>query len=158
MIVTLAQILATLRDMQRRDPAADPVISVDLRDPRFDWTAIHGCTDGGYPGIDVGQRRDCRLRTTRQDGLHVHWFADRIEMHVDRVDPTRDPIGHALADTKAGEGAIKGSLLGLFLAAVTGDARLIGVGAAIGAIGGAATPARPARVVPLARLLAAHAH
>ena len=156
MIVTLAQILATLRDMQRRNPAADPVISVALHDPRFDWTAIRGCTDGGYPGIDVGQRRDCRLRTTRQDGLHIHWFADRIEMHVDRVDPTRNPIGHALADTKAGEGVIKGSLIGLFLAAVTGDARLIGIGAAVGAIGGASIPARRARVVPLGRLLAAY--
>ena len=155
-MITLAKILAALREMQRRNPAVDPVISVGLHDPRFDWAAVRGCNNGGYPGIDVGQRRDCRIRTTRQDGLHIHWFADRIEMHVDRVDPTRDPIGHALADTMAGEGAIKGSLSGLFRAAVTGDGRLIGFGAGVGAIGGASTPARPARVVPLGRLLAAY--
>jgi hypothetical protein len=91
--------------MQQRRPDVDPVISVERGDPTFDWAAVHGCSDGGYPGIPVGQQRDCRILTTRQDGLHIHWFPDRIEMHVDRVDPMRDPIGHALADTKAGEGA-----------------------------------------------------
>jgi hypothetical protein len=154
-VITLSQILATLRSMQQRRPDVDPVISVERGDPTFDWAAVHGCSDGGYPGIPVGQQRDCRILTTRQDGLHIHWFPDRIEMHVDRVDPMRDPIGHALADTKAGEGVVAGSLVGLVLAAMAGDARLVALGAAVGGVAGAFTPARPPLVVPLRRLLEA---
>lgn len=150
---TLADAVAVLRDMQRQRPDAAPVISVQRGDPDFDWAAIDGCSDGGYPGIDVGQQRDCRIRTTRRDGLHIHWFPDRIELHVDRVDPMRDPIGHALADTKAGEGVVTGGLIGLALAAMSGDGRLIALGAAVGGIAGASKPARAPLVVPLRQLL-----
>ena len=152
-MITLTHLAYALRRMRDQRPDVDPVIRIERGDPRFDWAAITGGANGGVPGIDVGQLGDIRVSTAEGDGLHVHTFADRIEVHLDRVDPLRDPLGHLLADTGAAEGALKGAGLGLLLTLLTEDPRFIGLGAGLGAMAGATTAARRPFVVPLQALL-----
>lgn len=154
-MIRLATIVAELREMRRMHPNVDAVVRVDRGDDRFAWGDLCSCSDGGLPGLDVGQHQDCRLRTERRDGMHVHVFPDRVEMHLDRIDPLVDPLGHVLADTAALEGLIKGAGIGAVLALVTKDAKYLAVAAALGGAIGATRPARRPLVVSLSELLAA---
>lgn len=152
-MIGLGHIVAALRELVRARPEVDHVIRVARGDRRFDWSALRDASDGGLPGLDVGQHADYRFRTEQNDGLHVHVFADRVELHLDRADPLRDVIAHILTDTAAAEGALKGAGLGLLVSLLTDDPKYIAVGAALGAAAGATSPARSPQITHLADLL-----
>jgi hypothetical protein len=40
-------------------------------DSRLDWSAFGRCTNRGYPGLDLGQRGDCRWSLPGGRGLHA---------------------------------------------------------------------------------------
>ena len=73
-------------------------------DPRLD-SELFSCSTRGIPSIHQGQSGNCRWRLSGGRALHAHWFrqARIVRFHIDRIDPERDPLGHLLADTYAGE-------------------------------------------------------
>lgn len=152
-MIGLAQILVVLRKLGEARPGVEPIVRIKRGDQRFDWRELCGCSDGGFPSLHVGQHRDCRFRTERRDGLHIHVFLDRLEIHLDRIDPIKDPIGHLVADTAMVEDMLKGAGIGLLLALMADEPKLIAVGATLGAAAGASRAARPRQIIPLESLL-----
>jgi len=67
-----------------------------------------------HTGDPRGQRADYRRPLPDGRGIHVKEFADRYEVHWDKVDPTEDFLGHVLAD--APHWLLFGGLLGVKLA------------------------------------------
>ncbi|MGP6220766.1 hypothetical protein [Caldiplasma sukawensis] len=47
-----------------------------------------------------GQKSDWRHSLQgRREGIHLIEFNDRYEMHVDRYDPSKNPLGHLIFDS-----------------------------------------------------------
>ena len=135
-----------------------PVVRLARGDRGFAWHTLPGCTDGGWPGIDVGQNRDCRYATDGADGLHLQTFDHHcyVEVHLDQRDACRDPVGHAAADTNLLPGLVVGTLLGALIggAAKGGKGATAGAaaGAAIGGLVGGHIPKRSRLVLSLVEL------
>jgi hypothetical protein len=75
--------------------------------------------DGGLRlsvGLPVGQQADWRATYPDCGGLHVRDFGSHYVAHLDRVNPTCDPVGHVVQDTPHLAGGIAvGALVGLLL-------------------------------------------
>lgn len=50
-------------------------------------------------GLIKGQLKDWRLALDSGPGIHVREYADRYEVHVDNVDPSKGIVQHLAADT-----------------------------------------------------------
>lgn len=107
------------------------------------------CSPSPLPAVDAGQTHDCRWPTDGPEGLHAHVAGDRIRLHLDRVDATRHPLRHIVADTALWPGAIAGATCCF---ALTGSPAVALAGAALGALIGARRDHRPVRVIRLDRL------
>ncbi|WP_135829915.1 hypothetical protein [Halorussus halobius] len=86
-------------------------------DLRIATDAVVHPSDAGFvahAGDPRGQRADYRRPLPDGAGVHVKEFADRYEVHWDRVDPTEDFLGHVLAD--APHWLLVGGLVGVKLA------------------------------------------
>jgi hypothetical protein len=57
----------------------------------------------------VASYRDSR----RRDSVHIVEYPDRWELHVDRYNPRREPLGHVLVDAPEQTAAAVGEALGL---------------------------------------------
>src|SRR5258706_7508223 len=65
-------------------------------------------------GLPVGQSTDWRYKYPTCAGLHVRDFGSFYSAHLDRVNPTCDPVGHLVSDTPQIAGGLAfGALLGL---------------------------------------------
>lgn len=118
-------------DGLREEGGQRPHLVFSYDDPRLDWSALGCCSNQGYPGLDKGQRGDCRWSVHGQRSLHAHWHDDRVEFHIDQQDPVRNPIGHLLFDTPAGAFALIGAV-GVGLATGSAGKALLG---ALGGVG-----------------------
>jgi hypothetical protein len=52
-----------------------------------------------YTETRLGEPRGARRQFRNSSGVHVREYEDQYEVHVDRVDPRTDPIGHLLRDS-----------------------------------------------------------
>jgi hypothetical protein len=133
------EIVEVLRASQARCARGElAVLRVSTGDPRVDWPDLAGCDDGGIPSLPFGQASSCRFSTDGADGLHAHYYPDRVEFHLDASDPRRSLIGHALADTMAAPGMAAGLLVSVLAPRVVGAIAGAAVGLALGSL-------RPAR-------------
>jgi hypothetical protein len=73
----------------------------------------------------VASYRDSR----RRDSVHIVEYPDRWELHVDRYNPRREPLGHVLVDAPEQTAAAVGEALGLD--------RALGLGRRVGRAAGA---------------------
>lgn len=103
-LLTIAAIAAGLRRLRRLD-AKRPHLVVAYDDTRFDWRSFDQCNSDDLPSLDFGQRADCRWSVSGGQSVHAHWYADRVEFHLDLVDPRRNALGHLARDTNILEGA-----------------------------------------------------
>lgn len=76
----------------------------------------------GHTGDPRGQYADLRRPLPDGTGLHVKEYADRFDVHWDKVDPTQNFLGHLVADAPhwflfGGFAAFKLSRVSLALAA-----------------------------------------
>jgi hypothetical protein len=126
-------ILARVREQH----GGRPCLELDYNDRRVAWQSFIDVGDGGYPGLAQGQDRDSRWSITDGSGLHGHWFSRRrvLRLHIDSVDPRRDPVGHVVADTHVPAWTGLGAVAGLVLFEFALPALLFG--AAVGALVGA---------------------
>lgn len=92
-------------------------------------------------GLPLGQAADWRLRLTEDRCLHVREYSDRFAVHIDRLDPQADPLGHLAVDcaplwiagwaiaggavTRSAAGAASCALLGGALAALREGVRIV---------------------------------
>ncbi|NEU55240.1 hypothetical protein [Halorussus sp. MSC15.2] len=86
-------------------------------DLRIAKDAVPHPTSAGFvchTGDPRGQRADYRRPLPDGRGIHVKAFADRYEVHWDKVDPTEDFLGHVVAD--APHWLLVGGFLGFKLA------------------------------------------
>lgn len=114
-----------------------PIAKTALADPRLCGAEV----SVGWPS---GQSADYRFPPDATcQGLHVHEFADRWEVHLDRVHPSCDLLEHlrqdapqALCATTTSIGAVIGGLAGRTLASALfgGGVGLI-LGLVVSAIG-----------------------
>lgn len=154
-----ARSLVTWLDQLQPTVANDELAIIRIRanDARVDWNSFGTHRACALPGAPVGQRADHRFHGCNGRGLHVQEFeAGYVDVHLDSVDPCRDPVGHGIADTRAAEGALVGAGILLFLALVTKTSVLpmVGLGASAGGLMGACVPKRQPRVFELDKLLA----
>lgn len=85
-------------------------------------------------GLPLGQRSDFRFRLDECAGLHVRDFGTHYEAHIDKVDPSCDPVEHGLQDAP-GATIIGTAALGALLGGFLGKSRdALFAGAAIGAL------------------------
>jgi hypothetical protein len=89
-----------------------PHLVVALDDHRVAWEQFNFCTNGGYDGLPVGQKKDCRFSLRDGRSLHLHWMEKVACFHVDLKDPVRDPLGHLAQDTNILEGVALGAAMG----------------------------------------------
>lgn len=117
-------------------------LEVALADQRIDWHAITRAGNGGLPALGHGQDADARYSLGGGRSLHTHFFARRgvARMHLDKVDPRRDAVGHLVTDTHIAHGAGVGGLLAL-AASATPWGILLGV--VLGGAAGAAAEDPP---------------
>ncbi|WP_115864439.1 hypothetical protein [Halorussus litoreus] len=87
---------------------------VDLRIAKDAVVRPPGAGFVAHTGDPRGQRADYRRPLPDGAGVHVKAFADRYEVHWDRVDPTEDFLGHVLFD--APHWLLFGGVLGVRLA------------------------------------------
>ncbi len=149
------QITNLLRGAEARLPPGQlPTLSVPVNSREIEWHTFPSCSDGGFPGINVGQTRDCRYQTDGREGLHAQVFNDRqgerVEFHLDKEDACRAPVGHLFADTKVGWGLFFGGVAGLVAGLIVGVAtrswkKGLAVGAGCLTAGGAIGAFVPAR-------------
>jgi len=52
----------------------------------------------GEMALPTGQWYDYRIPLTDGSAVHVKVYGDRYEAHLDKVDPAKDPVGHAFVD------------------------------------------------------------
>lgn len=91
---------------QTRLSTWDGIVSRVLReshhvDLRISKDAVTHPSSAGFvchTGDPRGQRADYRQPLPDGKGIHVKEFADRFEVHWDKVDPTEDFLGHLVAD------------------------------------------------------------
>lgn len=79
----------------------------DVTNP-LDWEF----TVGG--GKSVGQMSNYRVGLPDGRGIHVKEYEDRYQVHWDKVDPERNPVGHLLSDAPVETGIVAGLLYLLF--------------------------------------------
>jgi len=133
------------------------IIRIRANDTRVDWKSFGTHRACDLPGAPVGQHADHRFHACDGRGLHVQEFeGGYVDVHLDKIDPCRDPVGHGIADTRAAEGALVGAGLLLFLGLITKTSvlPLAGLGAAAGGMIGACVPKKKPRVFELDGLLA----
>lgn len=119
MPLTLKDVTDGLRAARKRlSQEVRPFLRVVKGDPRFDWSELPGCDDGGWPGNDRGQKRECRFPTDGPEGLHAQFTDLYVDFHLDARDAVRDVIGHVFTDTHVLEGGVVGGVVGGFAAAV----------------------------------------
>ncbi len=53
----------------------------------------------GYEETRLGDPRGSRRQFRGRSGIHVREYPDEYVIHVDRVDPRRDPFGHLVRDS-----------------------------------------------------------
>lgn len=157
----IVEILRWLNDQLGPDRQA--IVRTMLGDPMVDWRSFPEEPSCRLPGIPVGQIVDVRYSTDRDDGLHVHVFADRrVEFHVDLIDGCGQPIAHGLGETEIVKGTLVGLAIGGLAAILTGNARVALAFMSVGAAGGAAIGAQIPRRTPiyyeLSELLAVRTH
>lgn len=87
---------------------------VDLRIAKAALPHPTGAGFVRHAGDPRGQRADYRRPLPDGAGVHVKEFADRYEVHWDRVAPTESLLGHVVAD--APHWLLVGGLLGVKLA------------------------------------------
>ena len=143
--ISHAEIVRVLDGIAQQGGGARPALQLTYDDGRVRWQDICQCSNHGLPAINHGQKRDCRWSLSDGRSLHAHWFDGYSRFHIDRIDPTRDGLGHLARDTKAFEGAAIGGLVAALLGLTFGAAGASGglalgaaVGAAIGAHAGSA--------------------
>lgn len=155
--MTAHQMVLILRQLAAQVCAHElPVLRL-LPGDAIAWHSFPSTPACTLPAIDVGQQTDARFSISdSKEGLHVQSFPEGyVDLHLDEVDACRGPIEHLAADTKLVEGAALGAVIGLVVAALTGGrgAALIPTGAGLGAVLGAAKPAKSRRVFRLRDLL-----
>jgi hypothetical protein len=98
-------------------------------------------------GLPTGQLADWRFVSPGCDGLHVREFGDFYSAHVDRVNPTCDPIGHIVSDTPQIAGGLALGALAGFAFGKSKEAALVGAmfGGLIGLAAAASQAEQPPR-------------
>ena len=115
--ITIKEIAKQLQGLLSRGERAPRLVfykqSVEFRQLAQELTCT--CPHKHMPAIQLGQKRNCRWSLPNGQSLHAHWFDDRVEFHLDQIDPKRDPVSHLLLDTGALPGLFFGVLGGLML-------------------------------------------
>ncbi len=106
--------IAAMLRKTRQDNRGRPWLLVEFTDTRIDWSSLGVCTNHGLPSIDHGQATDCRWSVEGNESLHAHWHPKKgiVYFHLDRCDPTQDPIGHLITDTYIPHAAGLGGVIG----------------------------------------------
>lgn len=148
-----AFLVRLLRDLDRRlGPEVMAVVDI-MFDDHFDFASLGPYSNGGVPGLPVGQLGDWRVPADDgPEGLHGHVHGQGVAFHLDREDPCRDPIKHGAADTKLVPGAVIGGVTLATIVALAGgkskDVAAAGViGFGVGGTIGGHIPARRSSVV-----------
>jgi len=123
-------------------------------DDHFDFASLGPYSNGGIPGLPVGQLGDWRVPADDgPEGLHGHVHERSVAFHLDRQDACRNPIGHGATDTRLVPGAVIGGVaLASIVALVGGRANAVAAAGAIGAgVGGTIGGHIPARRTSVVR-------
>ena len=74
-----------------------------------------------FEETSFGDTRGASRQFRGKSGVHIREYDDRFVIHVDRVDPRKDPLGHLIRDSPE---TILAAGAGLYLAKKTCDAVL----------------------------------